>query len=226
MYSILFEDGKGNLVNEEGVEVSVIEMEVDEIEYPLHDITNYGSCLDLKPPEKLVKTKQEAKECVKEAETQQESSDGKKSYRSYKPDVKNYFFYLVYEKNKSIRSAAAELKVPQITAKGWIKKAKQAGYESLEETKAGSGRPVSRPPVLTEDHREFLTNLVGEKPSLVLEEMVESLTSQFSNLHIPKSAVHSFITEKCNVSVKRAHFHAIVRNNPDKIEVRYNWVKL
>jgi transcriptional regulator with PAS, ATPase and Fis domain len=124
MDSVLFEDGKGNLVHEEGVEVSVVEMEVDEIEYPLHDITNYDCYLDLKPPERLVKTKQEAKESVKEAETQQESSDGKKSHRSYKPDVRNYFFYLVYEKNKSIRSAAAELKVPRSTAQSWIKKAK------------------------------------------------------------------------------------------------------
>lgn len=132
----------------------------------------------------------------------------------------------MYEKNKSIRSAAAELKVPQSTAQSWIKKAKQAGDETLEERKAGSGRPVGRPPVLTEDHKEFLINLVDEKPSLVLEEMVESLTSQFSDLQIQKSAVHSFITKKCNISLKRAHFHSIERNSPDKIEDRYNWVKL
>jgi DNA-directed RNA polymerase specialized sigma24 family protein len=94
----------------------------------------------LKPPE--VKTNQEAKESVKEAETQQESSDGKKAIDCTNLTSKTIFFYLVYEKKKSIRSAAAQLKVPQSTAQSWIKKAKQAGDEALEERKAGSGRSV------------------------------------------------------------------------------------
>jgi hypothetical protein len=32
MNRVLFEDGKGNLTDEDGVEVSVVDMEVDEIE--------------------------------------------------------------------------------------------------------------------------------------------------------------------------------------------------
>jgi hypothetical protein len=62
MNRALFEDGEGNLTDEDGVEVSVVDMEVDEIEYPLEDITNYDSCLDLKPPEKPVKVKQEVEQ--------------------------------------------------------------------------------------------------------------------------------------------------------------------
>ncbi|KAI8636071.1 hypothetical protein BD408DRAFT_331019, partial [Parasitella parasitica] len=48
----IYEDGKGNLNNEEGEKVAVLEMEVDELEYPLEDVTNYNMYLDLKPPEK------------------------------------------------------------------------------------------------------------------------------------------------------------------------------
>jgi hypothetical protein len=41
MNQFLFEDGKGNLRNEQGDQVHVLEMEVDEVEYPLEDVTNY-----------------------------------------------------------------------------------------------------------------------------------------------------------------------------------------
>jgi transposase len=226
MNRVLFEDGKGNLTDEDGVEVSVVDMEVDEIEYPLEDITNYDSYLDLKPPEKPVKVKQEVEQQPYETKVEDEANNKKtRTYRSHKAEVKNYFFYLVHEKNKSIRSAAAELKVPQSTAQSWMKKANQAGDDDFEERKSGSGRPVGRPPILGLEHKEFLTNLIDEKPSLVLDEMMENLMNQFSNLQIKKTALYNFVTEKCSISLKRAHFHAIERNSPEKIEDRYIWVK-
>jgi hypothetical protein len=57
------------------------------------------------------------------------------------------------------------IKVPQSTAQSWMKKANQAGDDDFEERKSGSGRPVGRPPILGLEHKEFLTNLIDEKPS-------------------------------------------------------------
>jgi hypothetical protein len=42
---------------------------------------------------------------------------------------------------------------------------------------------------------------------------------------LKKSTLHDFVTKKCGITLKRAHFHAAERNTPEKIEERYNWVK-
>ena len=88
----------------------------------------------------------------------------------------------------------------------------------------GSGRPVGRPALLNENHEAFLVNLVDENAGLVLDEMMESLTNEFSDLSISKTALYNFVTEKCRISLKRAHFHSVERNSPEKIEQRRQWV--
>jgi transposase len=55
--------------------------------------------------------------------------------------------------------------------------------------------------------------------------MMEGLVGQFSGLKISKTALYQFVTERCQISLKRAHFHSIERNSPEKIEERYQWVK-
>jgi hypothetical protein len=32
------------------------------------------------------------------------------------------------------------------------------------------------------------------------------------------------MTKKCRISIKRAHYHSIKRNDPENIENRFNWV--
>ncbi|CAO3675318.1 unnamed protein product [Rhizopus stolonifer] len=195
MDRILFEDGNGNLMDKDGAEVLVIEMEVDEDEFPLGEITNYDTYIDLKPPEKPVKIKHKEEE--NEATPEEETNDNKtRTYRLHKPDVKDFFFYLVYEKGSSIRDAAKKLKVPQSTAQSWMSKAKQAADDDFVERRTGGGRPAGRPPILDEEHKEFLVNLIDEKPSIVLDEMMENLTDQFSSLQIKKTALYNFVTKK------------------------------
>jgi hypothetical protein len=50
--------------------------------------------------------------------------------------------------------------------------------EEVIERKKGSGRLVGRPPILREEHEQFLKELIDDKPSLVLEEMMDNLTSK------------------------------------------------
>lgn len=52
MSTFLYEDGLGNFVGENGEEVVITEMEVDDETYPLDSVTNYDQYIDLKPPEK------------------------------------------------------------------------------------------------------------------------------------------------------------------------------
>lgn len=82
---------------------------------------------------------------------------------------------------------------------------------------------AGRPPKFHEEHKEFSISMVDEKPDLVLDEMMEQLSAQFTNLRIEKSAVHKFLIEICQISLERAHFHSVERNSLTKIEKRYNW---
>ncbi|KAG2200617.1 hypothetical protein INT47_007361 [Mucor saturninus] len=226
MDQFIFEDGSGNLSNGQGDSVAVLAMDVDNEQYPLNGITNFCEYLDLKPPEKPVKkSKAKISEEVITTASVEQAGNNKKSYRSYKSEDKTKFFFLVYEKQLSVRAACKTIKIPASTGQNCSKK----GVESLER---GEDLPqtkdigtVGRPAKLSQDHKEYLISIVDEKPDLVLEEMVEQMNSQFMDLEIGKSALHKFLTEKCQITLKRAHLYSIERNNHTKIEERYNWVK-
>ncbi|KAG1468953.1 hypothetical protein G6F56_003544 [Rhizopus delemar] len=222
MDRILFEDGNGNLMDEEGTEVSVIEMEVDVEEFSLGEITNYDIYIDLKPPEKPVKIKHEENDTASE----EEKKIIKQGITDYTNPMSKIFFYLVYEKGSGIRVAAKELKVSQSSAQIWMSKAKQAGDDGFVGRRSGGGRPEGRPSILDEGHKDFLVNLIGEKPSIVLNEMMESLTDQFFNLQIKMTALYNSVTKKCNINLERAHLHAVDRNSPEKIQARHRWVEV
>ncbi|KAG0938412.1 hypothetical protein G6F57_006859 [Rhizopus arrhizus] len=145
MNSFIQEDGMGNMFDEKGDPFVEMKMEVDEVNYPLNDVTNF-------------------------------------------------------DQHKS-------------SFKHWIQLA-QEGLESLEldeDIEKGGARgvvKVGRPAILNDIHKNYL-----------------GLTTQFADLKISKSSLHEFVTEKCRISLKRAHFHSIERNSPQKIEERYQRVK-
>lgn len=96
----------------------------------------------------------------------------------------------------------------------------------FEKRKPDSGRPVGRPPKLTDSHRDYMVKLIDENDTgLTLDQMMESLTTEFMGLQIFKSAFHEFARTKCRISCKRAHFQPEERNSPQKVQERYDWVK-
>ncbi|CEP16997.1 hypothetical protein [Parasitella parasitica] len=222
MTTFLFENGDGKVVDEHGNEVHVYQMEIDNEQYPLEQLTSYDQYLDLKPPEKATIMKIEERE---EESAVEENAENRitTTYRSYKDSEKEKFFYYLYEKGMSIRGAAAELKIPKSTAYEWKKKFEEGG--DVFTRKEGSGRPVGRPAILNEEHQKYLVEMIDENPSLVLDQMMDSLTSQFEGLQISKTAFYNFVKDKCRISVKRAYFHSVERNSPAKIRERKEWVQ-
>ncbi|CAO3632584.1 unnamed protein product [Mucor hiemalis] len=117
-------------------------------------------------------------------------------------------------------------KIPPSTGQNWYKK----GLESLEKDedlphvkeKDEAGRPVK----LQQEHKEYLLSIVDEKPDLVMEEMIEQLNSQFIDLSFEKSALREFLTEKCQITLKRAHFHSVERNSFAKNEERPHFTSI
>ncbi|KAI8639334.1 hypothetical protein BD408DRAFT_324453, partial [Parasitella parasitica] len=128
MDQFIFEDGKGNLYDEQGESVAVLAMEVDDEQYPLDNITNFSDYMNLKPPEKPIKKTKEEDGLKQEGGNAEPEEPKGTRYRSYKSEDKAKFFFLVYEKQMSIRAACKMVKIPPSTGQNWYKK----GVESLE----------------------------------------------------------------------------------------------
>ncbi|KAI8328201.1 hypothetical protein BC941DRAFT_445474 [Chlamydoabsidia padenii] len=112
MDRFIHEDGRGKTYNDDGDEVMVLTMEVDDPDYPIANITSYGDYLDLKTPEKPLKVERES---VKKEEPTREGE----TYKSVDTDC---FYFLVNEKGLSVHGAAKQLKMPPSTADYWYKK--------------------------------------------------------------------------------------------------------
>ncbi|CEP13931.1 hypothetical protein [Parasitella parasitica] len=156
-------------------------------------------------------------------EVKQENSitPNRKSYRCCKEDEKEGLFFQVYEKGLSVRAAALQLQIKPHTVQYWVQQDQNEPKDQIVKN-VGGGRPPGRPPKLVEEHPQFLIDLIDKKPSLVLDEIMASLTEQFSDLKIKKSALHDSMTKQCKISL--AHFQLAERNNPEKIEDRHAWV--
>lgn len=121
----------------------------------------------------------------------------------------------------SARAAELKLQINPRTAQRWFLN-DQENPQTYIARKEGSGRPVGRPALLDDGHKKFI---VDDQSSLVLDQMMESLTASFIELEISKTALYNFVTKNCKISLKRAHFHSVDRNSPEKSKARKEWVE-
>jgi transposase len=69
------------------------------------------------------------------------------------------------------------------TAQGWYDRDQEDPQDVIQRKQAKD--PVGRPPKLHEEHREFLVELIDKQPGLVLDQIMDDLTSQFMGLEVP-----------------------------------------
>ncbi|CEG71935.1 hypothetical protein RMATCC62417_07578 [Rhizopus microsporus] len=193
-------------------------MEIDEEQYPLDSITNFDEYLDLKPPEREQKVSYD----IQNDKVFSKKKVEKETYRVYGNDIKEHFFYLIYETGLTAGKAGKQLNIPRRTAYNWFEKDQKESEENASnEGKVKAGRPAT----LNDKHQAFLEREYKGFPSATLDQAIESLINEFTDLKVSKSAVHRFITEKCALTLKKAHFHSKERNSPESIEKRYTWVQ-
>ncbi|KAI8378747.1 hypothetical protein EDC96DRAFT_434784 [Choanephora cucurbitarum] len=119
------EDGKGSVFDEYGNEP--VEMEVDNEQFPLEDVTNYDTYIDLKPPERLEKMK------IVKAEIIADQGHSQRKYTRHSDEKKERFFHLVYVRGYTVPEAAKELDVTKRTAHYWFKKEEDAAQKRIEQ---------------------------------------------------------------------------------------------
>ncbi|KAI8364908.1 hypothetical protein BD560DRAFT_311426, partial [Blakeslea trispora] len=107
------EGGKGSVFDEYDNEP--VEMEVDNEQFPLEDVTNYDNYMDLKPPERLEKLK------MVKAKIVADQGHSQRKYARHCDEKKERFFHLVYIRGYKVPEAAKELDVPKRTAHYWFK---------------------------------------------------------------------------------------------------------
>ncbi|KAG1365976.1 hypothetical protein G6F61_013425 [Rhizopus arrhizus] len=100
---------------------------------------------------------------------------GRRAYRKYSDEDKEYFFELVYEKGLKVAEAARKLGMPTRTAQGWYDR-DQKDPQDIIQRKAAKN-PVGRPPPLGEEHRVFLVDYIDKKPPLTLDEIMDGLSA-------------------------------------------------
>ncbi|KAG1574860.1 hypothetical protein G6F48_013255 [Rhizopus delemar] len=123
-----------------------------------------------------------------------------------------------YEKAMTPGQAANQLGVNRRTAYNWVKKDQENSSDILE---LNNGKKVGRPSILNEEHKRHLVSFYDDNPSAIVDQAMDSLTSEFTGLKIGKTSVYNFMTRECNLTFKKAHMHSIQRNSPDNIERRY-----
>lgn len=94
MATFLFGNGDGKVFNEHGNETHVYEMEIDNEQYPLEQLTSYDQCIDFKPPEKPTRMKIEEPEEELANRQTWEPRIVLRDYRSYKDSDKEFFFLI------------------------------------------------------------------------------------------------------------------------------------
>ncbi|CEG76488.1 hypothetical protein RMATCC62417_11382 [Rhizopus microsporus] len=85
-------------------------------------------------------------------------------------------------------------------------------------------KQLGRKCILTDEHKRAAVNFIDANLSTTVVEVIEHLLKRFNNLKVSRSTVYNFMRSECNLSLKKADFHSIERNNPAKTEERYNWV--
>lgn len=113
-FQVFQEDGFGNVFDENGNQP--VEMDVDDVNFPLENITNYDFYMDLKPPEREVKIKDVKLEVVLGNETTS------RVYTRHSNEKKYNFFALVYDQGYFVAAAAKKLSIPRRTAYNWYQK--------------------------------------------------------------------------------------------------------
>ncbi|KAI8637183.1 hypothetical protein BD408DRAFT_320233, partial [Parasitella parasitica] len=120
-------------------------------------------------------------------------------YKKHGDDVKGHFFYLVYETGLTAGKAAQQLGIARRTAYDWLKKDQKDNMERInpdnhiETENLPPKKKAGRPVLLGEEHKKHLEDNFIDHPSATLDQAMESLTTQFSDLKVSKTTVYNFM---------------------------------
>ncbi|KAK4513180.1 uncharacterized protein ATC70_012975 [Mucor velutinosus] len=196
----LFEDGHGNVVDENGGP-KPMEYIVDQNEFIVASIATHSEYLKNMPSCESSSVCPMLMEKPKDEDIRMKEADTKRDYVRYTVQDKARFFDLKIEKVYE-RISCSE-------AVGIFEFCKQVGRKCI----------------LSEEHKAAVIDFIDANPFAAVVEVTEHLLNRFNDLKVSRSTVYNFMRSECNLSLKKADFHSIERNSPAKIEERHDWVR-
>ncbi|KAG1138214.1 hypothetical protein G6F37_010694 [Rhizopus arrhizus] len=193
----LFEDGQGHIVDETGQDYFD-----DNDPSSLETITNYNQYTHLKPPKPSAKPEKEDQETNTANKT--ECKEVRRThYNKYKDTEKETFFFLIYEKCMTAGKAGTVMGIPRRTAYEWLKRDQEDPQDEIQHRRCTKRQ--GRPPLLNENHKQYLIRFMNQNPLAGLNQALENLLNQFPGLSVSKSTLYNFMTKECNLSFKKTH---------------------
>ncbi|CEP13237.1 hypothetical protein [Parasitella parasitica] len=200
----LYEDGCGNVVNENGGP-EPIDYIVDQNEFIVETIATHSEYLKHSASSESSWTCPMLVEKSKEEDTPMKEANIKRHFVRYTVQDKVRFFNLKIEKCMSASTAAKQLGIHVRTAQRWVKQ-----YNTCSDSIFEDCEKVGRKCILTEEHKATVVNFIDTNPSATVVEVTEHLLKQFTDLKVSRSTVYNFIMRnECNLSLKKADFHSI-----------------
>ncbi|KAI9332752.1 hypothetical protein BD770DRAFT_301157, partial [Pilaira anomala] len=202
--NFFYEDGQGNIVDEQGNETMDLEEEVDPFNLgTLMTTTQYRSYQDRFPAEPT-------------EELDQLNNYRKKKYNVYSDKHKAVFYYFnrvkLWKAAPSARKAQVEIRTGQI----WAKRLKEDPQWNIYEKQTNKVNRLASQ--LQKNHKKHLIDFFDIYPQATRQDAVESLTEAFENFNLKTTAVGNFILYECNLTVKRVTLQPLARNSLDNRE--------
>ncbi|ORZ13624.1 hypothetical protein BCR42DRAFT_67551 [Absidia repens] len=200
-FKILFDDGQGNIVDEDGNDPMAADY--PELDKELEMLTNmemYSAC---QYEQHQHKEEQQDETMTQQQQVNTAAKPKKRQYSSHSEDVKSLVIAYHLEKLVSAAKAGKEYGVGPRVAQRWIKEYKESGKQEEPENNKTKPGPKSR---LGDEHKRHLIEFIDDNPSAIIDQAVDSLTKQFEGLVIKKTVVHNFMKNECNYLLRRHIF--------------------
>lgn len=145
-----------------------------------------------------------------------------RNYMFYTDDQKTLFLYYLKIKFFSAAKAAEYAGIAERTAQTWAKRIRTEPDWNIYEKQTNIGNRAKSQ--LQEPQNLHILELFDNKPYITTDEVVDSLTKAFEGFTLKKSTVNGFILHECNLTIKRLQRQPKARNDPTRIDARYEWV--
>ncbi|KAI8642306.1 hypothetical protein BD408DRAFT_387596, partial [Parasitella parasitica] len=194
---IIFEDGQGNLYNEDGKEAMDWEEDVDP--YNLENLTNLTQYKEHQPVE-LDSNDPALDKRMEDIQTKVSTGNTAVKYKTYSVDQKTLFLYYIKIKLFKAAKAAKLSGVNERTGQQWAKRLREdPEWDIYEKNTNKVNRKSSQ---LQEEHKLYLINYFDEFSQARTKDAVDSLTENFENFSLKETVVGEFISRECNLSIK------------------------
>lgn len=225
-FTFYFEDGSGNIVDENGHDpMDIIE---EENPFKLEELISYSVYLAAKNKavsneDALVPEAKNRTNIKKEQFNVANESSSLKGNRINNEIKANAVNLVDIHPKNSARAVALQSKLEPRTVQRWYKSWKKDS-DSLLKT-IGRPRIIEPEGELAEAAKGLVTDFYFKQPTAIVNQLMEQLTKNFEDFSLSKRAVYRYLADLWIFTLKGVQLKPVERNTPARILARKEWVE-